>query len=142
MAAALRHRLSDRLAVTDSGRMRLGGDAKTRGEALGRDPQMHFALPPQHDLAGLVIVHDDKRRILVDEFMQREAELYVVFPLPARRSSSAITGGGGASGASCAAGFFALVSVSPVATGSSLPSATVSPDFPGPRFLGIRAHLA
>ncbi len=42
---------------------------------------MHLALPPHHDLVRLGIVHDNQRRILVDQLVQRLPELHVVLAL-------------------------------------------------------------
>ena len=42
---------------------------------------MHLALPPHHDLVGLGIVDHGQRGILVDQLVERLAELDVVLAL-------------------------------------------------------------
>ena len=51
------------------------------GELFRRDAQMHLALPPHHHLVGLGVVDEMDRRVLVDELVQRLAELDVVLAL-------------------------------------------------------------
>ena len=73
--------LLDGLAIADR---RLAGrdrDAEAVGEPLGRDPQVHLALPPQHHLVRFGIVHHRDRGILLEQPVQRLAELDVVLAL-------------------------------------------------------------
>ena len=57
------------------------GDAEAIGQPLGRDPQMHLALPPHHHFVGLGIVHDGERGIFLEQLGQGLAELDVVLAL-------------------------------------------------------------
>ena len=91
-----------------------------------RDPQMHLALPPQHDVVGARVVDHGQRGIFLVEPQQRLAELDVVLAVGRRerhrqhrRRRLDVTSAFGA--------VLPLDSVSPVLMVSSLPSATVSP---------------
>ena len=59
----------------------LDGDAEAVGQPLGRDPQVHLALPPEHDLVRLRVVHHRDRGIFLEQLVQRLAELDVVLAL-------------------------------------------------------------
>jgi hypothetical protein len=49
-----------------------------------RDAQMHFALPPQHDVVGLLVLDHRQRRVLLVQPQQRLAELDVVLAVDRR----------------------------------------------------------
>jgi hypothetical protein len=56
-------------------------NAEAISKPLARNAQMHLALAPRHDLVRLRIVHHRQRGILLDQLVQRLAELDVVLAL-------------------------------------------------------------
>ena len=56
-------------------------DPEALRQPLGRDPQVHLALPPDNDFVGFRIVDHRERGILVHQLLQRLAELDVVLAL-------------------------------------------------------------
>ena len=73
--------LLDGLAIADRRLVRHDGNAEAVGQPFGGDPQVHFALPPQHDLMRFGIVHHRDRGVLLEQPVQRLAELDVVLAL-------------------------------------------------------------
>ena len=68
VAAALRDRLADGLAIADRSAGRVDDRHREAiGEPLGGDAQMHLALAPDHHLVGFGIVHDGERRIFLGQ---------------------------------------------------------------------------
>ncbi len=81
VTAALDDALLDGFAIADGGLVRRDHHAVAVGEPLGGNPQVHFALPPSHDLVRLRVVHDADRGVLLEQPVQRLAELDVVLAL-------------------------------------------------------------
>src|SRR5204863_8359401 len=84
----LDHRFLDGLAIADSWLAGRDGDAEAVGEPLGRNPQMHFPLPPRNHFLRLRVVHDTHRGILLDQLVQRLSEFDVVFAFLGRNRDS------------------------------------------------------
>ena len=82
--AALGDRFADGLLIADRRRLRFDVDAEAVAQPLQRDPQMHLALPPQHDVVGLRVVDHRQRGIFLVQPQQGLAELDVVLAVGRR----------------------------------------------------------
>ena len=82
--AALGDRFADGLLISDRRRLRFDVDAEAIAQALQRDPQMHLALPPQHDVVGLRVLDHRQRGIFLVQPQQGLAELDVVLAVGCR----------------------------------------------------------
>jgi hypothetical protein len=78
VAATLRNLLADGFAIADPRRMRVHFHAEAVLQPLERDPQMHLALAPQHDLAEIGVMQHGERRIFIGELAECETQLDVV----------------------------------------------------------------
>ena len=82
--AALGDRFADRLLISDRRRLRFDVDAEALAQALQRDPQMHLALSPQHDVVGLRVLDHRQRGVFLVQPQQGLTELDVVLAVGCR----------------------------------------------------------
>jgi hypothetical protein len=81
VAAALLRRLADRLAIGNGRRPAFDRDLVLAFEALHGDAQVHFAVARNHRLAGILLVAQAERRVLVRQPMDRRRHLDLVLAL-------------------------------------------------------------
>src|SRR5947208_1849307 len=70
-----------RFAIADLRLVPLDRHRVAASEPLGRNAQMHLALPPHHDLVRFGIVQDSQGRVLVNQLVERLPQLHVVLAL-------------------------------------------------------------
>ncbi len=84
MAAANADRRADGFAVGNGRVGGVDGDAVFAREPLQRDAEVHFPLPFEQRLAGLLADDDAKRRVFLGNLGERGGELHVVPAAPTR----------------------------------------------------------
>ena len=78
VATTLHDRLTDRLAIANARRAPFDSDSEAVRESLGRDTQVHFALPPHDHLVRFRIVDNRQRGVFINQLVQGLSELDVI----------------------------------------------------------------